>query len=70
MRGTAAVNRIEVGEDDVAKLLKSRQPLWRAIRREGIVRQGISLTDLGAAARASRIAHSTRHWWRGRDMPS
>ena len=28
-----AVNRIEVGEDEVAKLMKSRRPLWQEIRR-------------------------------------
>jgi predicted nucleotidyltransferase len=47
-----AVNRIEVGEDEVAKLMKSRRPLWQAIRREGIVLQGMSLADIGVAMRA------------------
>jgi predicted nucleotidyltransferase len=47
-----AVNRIEVGEDEVAKLMKSRRPLWQEIRREGIVLQGTPLADIGAAARA------------------
>lgn len=47
-----AVNRIEVGQDEVAKLLKSRRPLWQAIRREGIVVQGTPLADIGATARA------------------
>jgi predicted nucleotidyltransferase len=47
-----AVNRIEVTEDEVAKLVKSRRPLWQAIRREGIVLQGQPLAELGAAVRA------------------
>ncbi len=46
------LNRIEVGEDEVDKLVKSRRPLWQAIRREGIVLHGTPLVDLGAAARA------------------
>ena len=40
-----AVNRIEVAEDEVAKLMKSRRPLWQAIRREGIASQGRSLAE-------------------------
>ena len=44
------LNRIEVGEDEVDKLVKSRRPLWQAIRREGIVLHGTPLVDLGAAA--------------------
>jgi predicted nucleotidyltransferase len=47
-----AVNHIEVGEDEVAKLIKSRRPLWQEIRREGIVLQGTPVTDIGAAAHA------------------
>jgi predicted nucleotidyltransferase len=47
-----AVNHIEVGEGEAAKLMKSRRPLWQAIRSEGIILQGRSLVDLGAAARA------------------
>lgn len=47
-----AVNRIEVAEDEVAKLMKSRRPLWQAIRREGIALQGLPLVDVGVPARA------------------
>jgi predicted nucleotidyltransferase len=47
-----AVNRIEITEDDVAKLMKSRRPLWQAIRREGIALYGVPLADIGAPARA------------------
>jgi hypothetical protein len=47
-----AVNRIEVPEDEVAKLMKSRRPLWQAIRREGIALQGRPLVDVGVPARA------------------
>jgi hypothetical protein len=47
-----AVNRIEVGEDEAAKLVQSRRALWQAIRREGIALAGRPLIELGAAARA------------------
>ena len=47
-----AVNRIEVAEAEAPKLMKSRRPLWQAIRREGIVLQGVPLAELGTAARA------------------
>ena len=47
-----AVNCIEIGEGEAAKLMKSRRPLWQAIRREGILLQGESLADIGAATRA------------------
>ncbi len=47
-----AVNRIEVAEDEAPKLMKSRRPLWQAIRREGIVLQGMPLAELGTAASA------------------
>jgi hypothetical protein len=47
-----AVNRIEVGEDEAAKLMKSRRSLWQAIRREGIVLQGRPLADVRVATRA------------------
>jgi len=47
-----AVQRIEVGEDEAANLMRSRRPLWQSIRREGIALQGRPLTDLGARARA------------------
>ena len=47
-----AVNRIEVGEDEVAKLIRSRRPLWQEIRREGIVLHGTPVADIGAAAHA------------------
>jgi predicted nucleotidyltransferase len=47
-----AVNRIEVAEDEVLKLLRSRRPLWQTIRREGSVLQGRPLTELGTPTRA------------------
>jgi predicted nucleotidyltransferase len=47
-----AVNRIEVAEDEVAKVMRSRRPLWQSIRREGVTLQGRSLTGIGAPARA------------------
>jgi DNA-binding MarR family transcriptional regulator len=46
------VNRIEVEEGDVAKLMRSGRSLWRAIRREGMTLAGRSLRELGAAAHA------------------
>jgi hypothetical protein len=47
-----AANIIEVGEREVPMLIKSRQPLWQAIGREGIVLQGKSLAVIGSAALA------------------
>jgi len=47
-----AVNRIEVSEDEVATLLRSRRPLWRAIRQEGVVLLGAPLAEIGTHARA------------------
>jgi len=41
------INRIEVSEDELPKLIKSRRPLWQTIRREGIVLQGTPLADIG-----------------------
>jgi predicted nucleotidyltransferase len=41
-----ALSRIEVTEGEVPKLFRSRRPLWQAIRREGIVLQGLSLAEL------------------------
>jgi hypothetical protein len=46
------MNRIEVAEAEVVKLVRSRQPLWRAIRLEGIALQGPPLTELGSTVRA------------------
>jgi predicted nucleotidyltransferase len=46
------VRRIEVSEDDVARLLPSRRPLWRSIRQEGITLQGRPLVEIGVAERA------------------
>jgi predicted nucleotidyltransferase len=47
-----AVNLIEVREGEAPKLLRSRRPLWQAIRREGITLQGRPLADLATPARA------------------
>ena len=44
------VNRIEVEEGDIAKLMRSGRSLWRAIRGEGMTLEGRSLRELGAAA--------------------
>ncbi len=47
-----AVNRIEVSEDEVPNLMRSRRPLWQAIRQEGVVLQGRPLAEIGTRARA------------------
>jgi hypothetical protein len=47
-----AVNRIEVGEDEVPKLMRSRRPLWQAIRQEGVLLQGTPLAQIGTHAHA------------------
>ncbi len=47
-----AVNRIEVGEDEVPKLMRSRRPLWQAIRQEGVILQGTPLVEIGSQTRA------------------
>jgi DNA-binding MarR family transcriptional regulator len=47
-----AVSLIEVGEDEVPKLMRSRRPLWQSIRREGAVLQGTPLAEIGTHARA------------------
>ncbi len=47
-----ALNRIEVAEYEVAKLMSSRRPLWQAIRREGVTLQGRALDAIEAANRA------------------
>ncbi len=46
------VNRIEISEGEAAKLARSRQPLWKAIRSEGIVLVGTPLADLATTAHA------------------
>jgi predicted nucleotidyltransferase len=45
------VNRVEVAEDEVPKLVRSRRPLWAAIVREGITLQGRPLAEVEAATR-------------------
>jgi predicted nucleotidyltransferase len=47
-----AVNRIEVSEEEIPQLMRSRRPLWQAIRREGKLLQGTPLTQIGTHARA------------------
>ena len=46
------VNRIEISEGEAAKLARSRRPLWKAIRSEGIVLLGTPLADLVTTAHA------------------
>ena len=38
-----AVNRIEVSADELPNLVKSRRPLWQAIRQEGVALSGTPL---------------------------
>lgn len=40
------VEVLEVGSDEVAALLNSRRQVWRDIRRDGLVIQGLSLAEL------------------------
>lgn len=46
------LNRIEVAEDEVPALVKSRRSLWHAIRAEGTTLLGRPLAEIGAATRA------------------
>ena len=43
------VEVLEVGSDEIGARLRSRQPVWRDIRREGIVVQGQALDELAEA---------------------
>jgi hypothetical protein len=43
-----ALNRIEVTEREVASLLRSRRPLWQAIRNDGVSLQGRPVAELVA----------------------
>ena len=69
------VNRIEVAEDEVAKLMRSRRPLWQAVRREGVTLQGRPLTGIGARplpkerARGGSRARSAHVSRQGRRVP-
>lgn len=45
----SAVDVVEVGEVEVARLLRSRRPMWRDVRRDGIVVYGSPLAELRAA---------------------
>jgi predicted nucleotidyltransferase len=45
----ASVDLVEVGEADVARLLRTRRPMWRDVLRDGVVVYGIPLTELRAA---------------------
>jgi predicted nucleotidyltransferase len=47
-----AVNRIEVSQEEIPQLMRSRRPLWQAIRRDGRLLQGTPLTEIGTHARA------------------
>lgn len=47
-----AVNRIEVAEGELPKLMTARRPLWKAIFREAILLQGRPLAEIGVASRA------------------
>ena len=45
----SAVDLIEVGEADIARLLRSRRPMWRDVLRDGVVVYGAPLAELRAA---------------------
>ena len=47
-----SLDRIELAEDEVPRLLRSRRPLWTAILREGIPLQGRLLADIRTAVHA------------------
>jgi len=47
-----AINRIEVTADELQKLVKSRRPLWQAIRQEGVALSGKPLVDMMVRTRA------------------
>lgn len=44
-----SVDLVEVGEADIARLLRSRRPMWRDVLRDGVVVYGALLTELRAA---------------------
>jgi DNA-binding MarR family transcriptional regulator len=46
------VNRIEVSEEETPALIRSRRPLWQAIRREGKLLLGTPLIEIGSHTRA------------------
>jgi len=46
-----AVNRIEVGADELPRLVKSRRPIWQSIRSEGVTLCGASIFDGTAGIR-------------------
>jgi hypothetical protein len=46
-----AVEVLEVGCDEVATHLNSRRPIWRDIRRDGLIVFGSTLAELGAGVR-------------------
>jgi predicted nucleotidyltransferase len=45
----SAVDLIEVSEADIARLLRSRRPMWKDVLRDGIVVYGATLAELRAA---------------------
>lgn len=45
----SSVDLVEVGEADVARLLRSRRPMWRDVLRDGVVVYGAPLAELRAA---------------------
>lgn len=47
-----AVNPIEVSEDEVPKLMRSRRPLWQSIRHDGVVLLGTPLAEIGTHSHA------------------
>ena len=57
-RVSGTANRIEVAEDEVPELVRSRRPLWAAIVRDGIILQGRPLGEIEAATHAERDPHS------------
>lgn len=45
----ASVDLVEVSEADIARLLRSRRPMWRDVFRDGVVVYGAPLAELRAA---------------------
>jgi predicted nucleotidyltransferase len=47
--GGSALDLLEVGEGDIGRLLRSRRPMWKDVRRDGVVVYGAPLADLRTA---------------------
>ena len=48
-RAGSSVDLVEVGQADIARLLRSRRPMWRDVLRDGVVVYGAPLAELRAA---------------------